>query len=90
MALLGTNGAGKSTVLRVTSGLLEPLHGRVIFDGNDISGLPAHKVAARGLVHVPGGRSVFPSLTVAENLRMGAWLRRRDPCVRRRRHRTRA
>ena len=78
VALLGTNGAGKSTVLRVTSGLLEPLHGRVIFDGNDISGLPAHKVAARGLVHVPGGRSVFPSLTVAENLRMGAWLRRRD------------
>lgn len=79
VALLGTNGAGKSTVLRAASGLLTPARGRIWFDGRDITGLPAHRVAARGLVHVPGGRSVFPSLTVAENLRMGAWLHRRDP-----------
>ncbi len=79
LALLGTNGAGKSTVLRTASGLLTPARGRIWFDGSDITGLPAHRIAARGLVHVPGGRSVFPSLTVGENLRMGAWLHRRDP-----------
>jgi branched-chain amino acid transport system permease protein len=78
VALLGTNGAGKSTVLRAASGLLTPARGRIWFDGADVTGLPPHRVAARGLVHVPGGRSVFPSLTVAENLRMGAWLRRHD------------
>jgi ABC-type branched-subunit amino acid transport system ATPase component/ABC-type branched-subunit amino acid transport system permease subunit len=78
VALLGTNGAGKSTMLRTASGLLSPYHGSVWFEGADISGLPPHKVAALGLVHVPGGRSVFPSLTVAENLRIGSWTRRRD------------
>ncbi len=78
IALLGTNGAGKSTVLRAASGLLAPERGTIIFDGADISGLPPHRIAARGLVHVPAGHSVFPELTVAENLRMGAWLYRRD------------
>ena len=78
VALLGTNGAGKSTVLRTASGLLSPYHGRVWFEGVDISGLAPHKVAALGLVHVPGGRSVFPALTVADNLTVGAWTRRRD------------
>ena len=73
VALLGTNGAGKSTVLRAASGLLTPARGRIWFDGADITGLPGTPgCRARGLVHVPGGRSVFPSLTVAENLRMGA------------------
>ena len=78
IALLGTNGAGKSTVLRAASGLLAPERGTIVFDGADISGLPPHRIAARGLVHVPAGHSVFPELTVAENLRMGAWLSRRD------------
>jgi ABC-type branched-subunit amino acid transport system ATPase component/ABC-type branched-subunit amino acid transport system permease subunit len=78
VALLGTNGAGKSTVLRTASGLLSPYHGSVWLEGADISGLAPHKVAALGLVHVPGGRSVFPSLTVADNLTVGAWMRRRD------------
>ena len=78
IALLGTNGAGKSTMLRTASGLLTPYHGSVSFEGVDISGLAAHKIAALGLVHVPGGRSIFPSLSVADNLRMGAWMRRRD------------
>src|SRR4029079_7177831 len=78
VALLGTNGAGKSTMLRTASGLLSPYGGRVSLEGVDISGLAPHKVAALGLAHVPGGRSVFGSLSVADNLRMGAWLRRRD------------
>ncbi len=78
IALLGTNGAGKSTMLRTASGLLTPYHGSVSFEGVDISGLAPHKIAALGLVHVPGGRSIFPSLSVADNLRMGAWMRRRD------------
>ena len=59
VALLGTNGAGKSTMLRTASGLSTPYHGSVSFEGVDISGLAPHKVAALGLVHVPGGRSVF-------------------------------
>jgi ABC-type branched-subunit amino acid transport system ATPase component/ABC-type branched-subunit amino acid transport system permease subunit len=78
LALLGTNGAGKSTMLSAASGLLAPSRGRIVFDGTDISGMAPHRIAARGLAYVPGGRSVFLSLTVAENLRMGGWLRRRD------------
>ncbi|MHB1446173.1 MAG: ATP-binding cassette domain-containing protein [Acidimicrobiales bacterium] len=77
-ALLGTNGAGKSTVLRVVAGLLGSAPGEVRFAGQDISGLsPVERVRA-GIVTVPGGRGVFGSLTVAENLRLGGWLARRD------------
>ena len=76
--LLGTNGAGKSTLLRAVSGILPVTTGRVVYDGQDITGWsPARRLRA-GIVTVPGGRGVFPSLTVAENLRMAAWLRRRD------------
>jgi ABC-type branched-subunit amino acid transport system ATPase component/ABC-type branched-subunit amino acid transport system permease subunit len=78
IALLGTNGAGKSTMLRAASGLITPYRGHVRLEGFDITGLAPHKVAALGLAHVPGGRSVFPGLSVAENLRVGAWLRRHD------------
>ena len=79
VALLGTNGAGKSTLLRAVSGLLRPDRGTVSFDGADITGRPAHQVAAAGLAQMPGGAGVFPSLTVAENLRTAGWLHRRRP-----------
>ena len=78
VALLGTNGAGKSTVLKVIAGLLGPTQGRLAMGDTDLSTLsPADRVRA-GVVLVPGGRGVFGSLTVAENLRMAAWLARRD------------
>ncbi len=78
LALLGTNGAGKSTALRVMAGLMSANAGRVVFEGRDLTSVdPASRVRA-GIVMVPGGRGVFPSLTVAENLRLGAWLVRRD------------
>jgi len=78
LALLGTNGAGKSTVLRVLAGLLRPTAGRVLVGGEDVTTLPPAERVRRGVVTVPGGRGVFPSLTVADNLRLGAWLVRRD------------
>ncbi|HEV3352272.1 MAG TPA: ATP-binding cassette domain-containing protein [Acidimicrobiales bacterium] len=78
LALLGTNGAGKSTVLRVVAGLLRPQRGRVIFEGEDITDLDPVERVKRGLVTVPGGRGVFGSLTVAENLRLAAWLAKGD------------
>ncbi len=78
VALLGTNGAGKSTVLRVVAGLLPASAGSVTFDGADITGLdPVARVEA-GLVTVPGGRGVFGSLTVADNLRVAEWTQHRD------------
>jgi ABC-type branched-subunit amino acid transport system ATPase component len=70
LALLGTNGAGKSTLLRVVSGLERPSAGTVRFDGEDITGTPAERLPGRGLVLIPGGKAVFPDLTVAENLDM--------------------
>ncbi len=78
VALLGTNGAGKSTLLRAISGLTEPGNGAVYFDGEDITHLPAHEHAGRGIVMVNGGRGVFPSLTVAENMQLAAWQFRDD------------
>jgi ABC-type branched-subunit amino acid transport system ATPase component/branched-subunit amino acid ABC-type transport system permease component len=79
VALLGTNGAGKSTLLRAVSGVVPATAGTVTFDGQDITGMPAHERAALGLAQVPGGAGVFPSLTVAENLRVAGWLHRRRP-----------
>ncbi len=79
LALLGTNGAGKSTVLKALAGLLPPASGAVTFDGRDISGLPAEDVARLGLSLMPGGRGVFPTLTVDENLRLACWMLRQDP-----------
>ena len=78
VAILGTNGAGKSTVLRAVSGLSPPLAGTITFDGIDITGMAPHQIAALGIIQVPGGRGIFPTLTVAENLRMGSWMHRRD------------
>lgn len=73
VALLGTNGAGKSTVLRAVSGLLAPTSGIVLFDGEDITTVPADRRVALGMAHVAGGRATFPSLTVEENLRIGGY-----------------
>lgn len=76
VTLIGANGAGKSTTLRTVSGLVTPSAGSISFDGMEISGQPAHRIVAAGLAHVPEGRLVFPELSVKENLRMGAYLRR--------------
>jgi branched-chain amino acid transport system ATP-binding protein len=78
IALLGTNGAGKSTLLRAISGLTQASNGAIFFDGEDITFLPPSAHAAKGIIQVPGGKGVFPQLTVAENLRLAAWLFRRD------------
>ncbi|WP_423460573.1 ABC transporter ATP-binding protein [Ottowia sp. VDI28] len=72
-ALIGANGAGKSTVMRTISGLMKPTRGAVLHMGQDISGLGAERVVRRGLALVPEGRKVFAPLTVAENLEMGAF-----------------
>ena len=74
VTLIGGNGAGKTTTLRTVSGLLRPLGGSVRFLGEDITQVPAHKIVARGLGHVPEGRMIFSNLTVDENLSMGAYL----------------
>jgi len=78
VALLGTNGAGKSTLLKAISGLVRPKRGSVTFEGEEITGEPAHLTAARGLVQMPGGKGVFPTLSVKENLRLSCWLFRDD------------
>ena len=78
VALLGTNGAGKSTLLKAISGVVEADHGAVIFDGREMTHAPANEIAGRGVVQVPGGGGVFPSLSVAENLRVAGWLHRHD------------
>jgi branched-chain amino acid transport system ATP-binding protein len=79
IALLGTNGAGKSTLLRAISGLMDPIGGAIFFDGRDITHADATQKSALGIVQVPGGRGVFPGLTVGENLRLAGWLFRKDP-----------
>ncbi|HEX3765438.1 MAG TPA: ABC transporter ATP-binding protein [Kofleriaceae bacterium] len=75
VALIGANGAGKTTALRAISGLVRASGGRVRFAGQPITGLPAHAIVARGLAHVPEGRGIFANLTVEENLQLGAYLR---------------
>ncbi len=78
--LLGLNGAGKSVTLKVVAGLQPAWEGRVVLDGDDVTGLTAEERVARGMGHVTQGRQVFAGLTVEENLRLGAYtLRRRDP-----------
>ncbi|MEY2470292.1 MAG: hypothetical protein QOF21_2990, partial [Actinomycetota bacterium] len=79
VALLGTNGAGKSTLLSVISGLLEPSAGSVIFDGQDISGQAPQDTLAAGVVFMPGGKGVFPTLTVEENFKLAAWRYQKEP-----------
>ena len=76
VALLGANGAGKSTTLKSISGLVPPAHGSVTFMGQPIGGLASERIVRMGIAHVPEGRELFPELTVLENLRMGAYTRR--------------
>src|SRR5205814_7267000 len=75
LSVVGANGAGKTTMLRTTSGLLRPRRGEVRFEGERIDRLPCHRVVERGVVHVPEGRKVFPSLAVRENLELGSYTR---------------
>ena len=75
VSVIGANGAGKSTLLRAVSGLVRPTTGRVRFDGDDVTGAPMHRIVRRGLVQVPEGRQLFPSLTVEENLLLGGFAR---------------
>jgi len=74
VTLIGANGAGKSTTLRAVSGLLTPRSGRIVFEGKDITGVPAHLLVSRGISMAPEGRGIFANLTVLENLEMGAYL----------------
>ena len=78
VTLIGANGAGKSSTLRALSGLIKTKAGTVTYEGNEITNQAPHRIVARGLCHVPEGRMIFPNLTIEENLRMGAFLRR-DP-----------
>ena len=73
VTLLGANGAGKTTTLKAISGLVQPKAGRVLFEGRDITGMAAHRIAREGVVHVPEGRHVLRGLSVRENLELGAF-----------------
>ncbi len=74
VAVVGPNGAGKTTLLRAISGLIAPRAGRIAFEGAELAGRPAYEIVAHGIAHVPEGRRLFPQLTVADNLKMGAFL----------------
>jgi branched-chain amino acid transport system ATP-binding protein len=76
VTLIGTNGAGKTTTLRTLSGLLRPRSGEVRFQGERIDSMPAHRIVAQGMAHAPEGRHIFPLMTIAENLELGAYTRK--------------
>jgi len=73
VTLIGSNGAGKSTILRTISGMMHPKKGKIVFNGKDISKKEPHEIVYSGMIHVPEGRGIFPTLTVKENLEMGAF-----------------
>ena len=81
--IIGSNGAGKSTILRTISGLLRPSSGQILFEGTPIQSLSPKAIVERGIAHVPEGRHVFPELTVEENLKIGAYLRKDTAAVKR-------
>ena len=83
VTIIGPNGAGKSTILRAISGLLKPRRGTISFNGRNVTGLPADRMAALGVVMVPEGRRIFGDLTVRENLRIGAYCRRDEDAIER-------
>ena len=75
VTLIGSNGAGKTTTLRSINGVLPPREGKVVFDGEEIQGVPAHGMVTKGIAQSPEGRKIFPRMTVRENLEMGAYHR---------------
>jgi branched-chain amino acid transport system ATP-binding protein len=79
--ILGSNGSGKSTLVRSILGLTPPREGRIVFDGQELAGLPTHRVIAAGIACIPEGRKVFPKLTVEENLRIGAYQQKEDSVI---------
>ena len=78
VTLIGANGAGKSSTLRTISGLVKPKGGKILFNGEDITGKDPTAIVSKGLMMVPEGRRIFPNLTVLENLKIGAYLRKDD------------
>jgi branched-chain amino acid transport system ATP-binding protein len=74
LSVVGANGAGKTTMLRTISGLMRPRAGQILLDGERLDSLPSHAIVARGVVQVPEGRKIFPSLTVLENLELGSYV----------------
>ena len=78
VTLIGANGAGKSTTLRAISGLVKPQSGKILFNDEDITGMDSAQIVKRGITLVPEGRRIFPNLTVYENIRIGAYLRKSD------------
>ena len=76
IALIGANGAGKTTILHTVTGLIAPKAGSIVFEGQDITKVPAHKIVSMGMAHVPEGRRVFAQLSVYDNLKMGAYTRK--------------
>lgn len=81
VSIIGANGAGKTSTLMSIAGGIKPLSGMIIFNGEDITGLPAHRVIQRGIVLVPEGRRIFPQLTVMENLELGAFTKKISPSL---------
>ncbi len=75
VTLIGSNGAGKTTTMRAISGMIKPASGKISLAGEDITGLDSHQIAKRGLAHSPEGRRVFPTLSVLDNIRLGAFVR---------------
>lgn len=76
VALIGANGAGKTTILHTVTGLLKPKTGSIIFDNKDITKVPAHKIVTMGMAHVPEGRRIFQQLSVLDNIKLGAYTRK--------------
>ena len=74
IALIGANGAGKTTILHTITGLISPKAGSITFEGAELTKIPAHKIVSMGMAHVPEGRRIFQELTVAENLKLGAFI----------------
>ena len=76
IALIGANGAGKTTTLQTITGLIAPKHGEILFEGQNITKVPAHEIVSMGMAHVPEGRRVFAQLSVLDNLKLGAFTRK--------------
>ena len=79
VTMIGANGAGKTTTIRAVSGLVRPRSGRIVFEGEEITRVPPHRLVERGLCQVPEGRRIFANLTVLENLQLGAYIHRHKP-----------